>query len=492
MDRPGPASYSAEDAFEPADLGPVLQETRTNHGRAVVAVLGGLLLSALGALCFTFTPPGQAEAAIYQWVIGGLFLVWGACALVAGVVLFRRYRGFTLYLHEHGVRQVVRGREYVIPFADAEELTFQSMRIVVNGTYGGTVERIGVRTGEPGGSMVYFQRKYEEKTGRETGYRTSTEAERLGGRIAARIAGKLAARLDRGESLAWTPKMRIDPRGVEVPNGWGGRRFVEWERIARVAVDKGVFRLWVEGRRGPVVALWTGLPNFLPGFLLVTSILNQQAAAPREAASVPGSTPGEVFAVEYTQSAEDHVMLARHHDRASPAGREGWLIRTSILPGFATFIALVIVLAKYLKGDYDGWVFAALLAASGFGGVLAYLAWSALLLGADRRRITRELRLAHELAANGEGAEPFERFEVAFGPLGYALRRGDAEVWRPWGQVAAVERYRGYIITRIDGGKVRDDWYELIAPPRAFGAAGGTRRAFGDLSAWHGAARPRA
>ena len=75
--------------------------------------------------------------------------------LIAGVHQIWTWRDGVLFLHECGIRRRRAGQESVVRFDQVAEMKYQSTRVFVNGSYGGTIENLSVRTRNPtaGGSI---------------------------------------------------------------------------------------------------------------------------------------------------------------------------------------------------------------------------------------------------------------------------------------------------------------------------------------------------
>jgi hypothetical protein len=273
------------------ELGPLILEQKATHAIAWLFIaLGGMLLL-LGVLLANFVRPGQPQVGLPETLLMGTFVVCSLGCLVLGIVKRWRDRGFALYLHTEGIHEHRASRDAIILFRNAEELKFQSTQIFVHGAYAGIVEHLAVRTPDPESRLLYFQRKVQEP-GKGRGPAEATEVDQIAMRIASAIAEKMAARLEKQETLPWTPRMRISLRGVEFePRRWwemelsdlaasvgrwsrwaererGGWPFLEWKEIDRMTVDRGMFRLWARGELRPQIQTPTGGENFHPGYIV--------------------------------------------------------------------------------------------------------------------------------------------------------------------------------------------------------------------------------
>ncbi len=499
-------------AESPDNLGPVVLEQKATHATALVMLLlGGLMTPMSLALAF-ITPPGKAAVSPGQLIIAlGSALVMGLLPLGYGLYLLWRDRGLILYLHEHGLRERRRGRESTIRFDDAEELTFQSTRVYVNGVYSGTVERLAVRSSRPEPRSLFFQHKRRETSGMATGYEETGEVGRIANRVASALSRRMAGRLQRGESVAWTPRLRLSRGGIAVSprqNAWqgglpqpfkaqtsphGGKwEVIPWERVAKVDTDQGVFRLWVEGQSRPFVQLPTGLPNFHPGYLVATAILGRRSSdSPTPSPASPTEVPGQgpLLRAGFTWTVEDHIAENDYLAVATPEGRKAWRGRILIPTGIAAGLAFACALMPFLRGELSPSTFAIASGAIVVGTPILGFALKAWARKTDATRIAAEIEAAHERAQEGRGPDPLDEWQVVMGPGGYVIRMSDGQIRRPWSEVERVERFGGYIITVLPEDKVRREQIELTLPSRAFDSDDEARLAFERLVDWHGGYR---
>ena len=485
---------SGPSAGEADDLGPVVLEQKPKLQAADLAlVLATLTL--IPTVLIPFTADFRTGI-VAGPLCAGLGLVFGVLGIIHILTNYHK----ASYLHEHGLR-VREGKGWrVVRYRDVTEMTFRATRMFYNGVYTGTLQEIGLKTDEPGSKPLVFKHSYREKAGLATGYPDPTPLNHLCDVLTALIARRMADRLGRGESVAWTPAMRISNRGVEVVGRAGAADEVEWDRIARVDVERGIFRLWEAGFEKPRVGVPVGGPNFFPGYALVLQRLQGKpetraapAAATPAAAPVP-PTPSEMtggIKIEYAPAVEDHAALMLWFYRATPEGRKAWAVRVWSLPLVVIAIGLVIGLINLFNKDIPE-IHAAAAVMLAVGLLLRpLLGWLIPVL--DRARLARELRAAQELARQGRGADPFGPREVFLGPEGYALRTARGQDRRAWNQVSRVEWSDGYVFVFLAADRVRRETTSLILPPRAFHGAGEAEEAYARMRAWQEGApgRPR-
>jgi hypothetical protein len=292
---------SAEQFETDPNLGPLVLEQKATHAIALFLTGTGVLLFLFGILLFFFTRPGQNIVVIRAMIVGSILIVCSLPCCILGLARLWRDRGFALELHTRGIRERRVSGDSVVYFREARELTFQATRIFVHGTCAGTVEHLAVRTGGPEPKALYFQRKKQEPENR-MGPGEPSAVDRIAMTIARAIAERLSSRLDKGETLPWTRRMRISLHGLEIePQRWwerdlrdmarslagwfrwaegsrGGWPSVTWDHIDRMTIEAGVFRLWANGEPRPRLQILTGLPNFHPGYLVAINLLEAARA----------------------------------------------------------------------------------------------------------------------------------------------------------------------------------------------------------------------
>jgi hypothetical protein len=491
---------SEEAAAPPADadgLGAVILETKPKALPADI-FLALALLFLIGAGLAPFTADFRTGV-----VLGPSFAAGGILFALFGIVYVLANGAKVAYLHEHGLRVRGRGGWRVVRYPDVTEMTFKATRVFVNGVYTGTNQEMGLRT-DAGEKPAVFRHTYKEKTGLATGYGEGTPLNGLADVLTGLIARQMADRLQRGEAVPWGRALSITPRGVEVVNRGGGRLEVEWDRIGRVDVQQGVFRLWVAGDPKPRAQMMVAEPNFFPGYALVvrrlqgqplaaptavTASLPAPKTAPPAAVALSPSSPlpegADAVRLEYTPTIEDHLALARRFYRATPEGRRVWAGRVWPLPLLVIGVGLLIGLINIFNKDIpeiDG-VAAVILI---IGMLLRPLVgWLAPLL--DRARLSRELRAARELAWQGRGPDPFAVREALLWPQGYVLRTPSGEGRHGWGEVSRVECFEGYVFVFLAPDRVRRERIELILPPRTFRDRRQSRELAEQIEAWHAA-----
>ena len=481
-----PLSSAAAPEDAAAELGPVILEQKAKP-------LAADLFLVLALLFLVFTVLTDFTADLHTGIVAGPLCagIGTVCALI-GIGYVLANAGKASYLHERGLRIVDRKSRQTLRYQDVAEMTFKAIRHFHNGAYIGTFQEIGLKPDDPGSKPLVFRHTYKEKSGLVSGYAEGTPLNRLCNVLTGLIAVRMSARLQRGDSVPWTRSMQINNRGVEITDKKRGWEEVEWERIARVDVTAGFFRLWVEGEPKPRVQVAVAEPNFFPGYAVVARRLegppaNPPLPTPAAAAAPSGEVGGnDAFRIEYTPTVEDHDALTRQYYLTTPEGRKAWLGRVWPLPGMLIGVAVLIGAINYFNKDMpEVYGMAAAFMAGGFL-LRALLGWLMPVL--DRSRLARELKAAHALAKQGRVTDPFIPREVLFGSQGYVLRTATGELRHGWAEASRIVWFNGYVFVFLAGDKVRREATGLLIPPRAFPNQREARTAFEKMQEWRGAA----
>ena len=378
----------------PDDLGPVILEQKPKP-------LAADILLALALLFLIFTVLADFTADIRTGVVAGPMCAgMGAVFAFLGIGYILANAGKASYLHERGLRIVDRKGQRTLRYQDVTEMTFKAIRHVSQRRLLGTSQEIGLKTDETGSKPLVFRHTYKEKSGLVSGYAEGTPMNRLCNVLTGLIARRMAARLQRGESVPWT-RSYADQQSRRRNHGQGGWEEVEWERIARVDVERGIFRLWVEGDREAARTdrRWRSR-TFSPatrssssGSRTAWGFRNPWCGGPGRAGAGGDSCDfggNGSIRVEFTPTVEDHAALTRWYYRTTPEGRKAWAGRVWRLPVFVLVIGLLVGVVNLANKDMAE--SSAIAAAILVGGLLLrpLLGW--LIAAQDRARLSRELR----------------------------------------------------------------------------------------------------
>ncbi len=255
--QPKPADAITEDE---AGLGRILFERRPRATPRALAYIGGGLLALMG-VGLMFAPEIEAKLiGLVMAPIGVLLMVWGYS--MAYSVFRCRERG----VHRSGLlgQQELR-------YVDVGTFTYAATRHYHNGVYVGT--HIG----------LHFIPLPEVKAAK-INYSTTimnedSSLDELRNFIARAIAAKMATRLAAGETVPWTKNLTFLPNGIEYrPQGFLGRKNVQnlgFDEFGGQAMEQGVFYLFRQGEKKPIMSEPVSAPNFFPGYFLLLMLQQQ-------------------------------------------------------------------------------------------------------------------------------------------------------------------------------------------------------------------------
>lgn len=144
-------------------LGAVLLEQKIKAG----TVGNALFLLVLGILAMLVV--GAPTAPIGVKVS---FFLFGAG--VAGLALWMLWRHWMhVFLQERGIREYRQRRGRSLPYNQADEITYSSLRVFMNGSYIHTVEKVALKSDREAGPPLVCTHIFKEADGRAPG-----EAER--------------------------------------------------------------------------------------------------------------------------------------------------------------------------------------------------------------------------------------------------------------------------------------------------------------------------
>lgn len=253
-----------------AELGPLLYAERVHITPAVTYTVLGLVFLIVGVLC-SFLKDPNPNAPRHAMLVAGLSVALGGLVcLTIGLVRLIPNLGASWHLHQRGVRSRKRGQERVLRYEDIDELTHKVVRVFHHDVCTGEVHEVTLRSQAADKPAIYFKQVRRPRSISGADLNEPGAVTQVCDQIAASIAGRMAARVQRGESVPWVPTLRIRSDGIEFDTSRMGTERVEWHQIDRVAIEDGVFRLWARGESQPLIKVPTHLPNFFPGYVLLT------------------------------------------------------------------------------------------------------------------------------------------------------------------------------------------------------------------------------
>lgn len=193
---------------------------------------------------------------------------FAVATLATGLRAMHRYE-----FCERGVRRTGGvGGVVEIAYEEAETLTYALEQVKYNGMHVSTKVRMEVGAGEGAAKRVIRFECLHKARPHGKRMKGSDEIDAARDRIAMAIAEKWLARIERGEEVAWTPRMALSRRGVRVLKGRHAGRDVALEEIARYGCDGGRFRLYLHGEKRPVVECAASEVDLLPGLFALARL----------------------------------------------------------------------------------------------------------------------------------------------------------------------------------------------------------------------------
>lgn len=247
-------------------LGRILFERKP--GRPVVALLWLLPVLALGA--FAAAIVGALVRGRFELVLVGIAALGGLGMFWALILL----QCAEFRVHEHGVQRKLLFHTQQLKYADVDSFTYAAVRQYVKGVYSGTNFTLTFASWSGG--------KLKKLTYSKNLRNADSALERLRDAISQLIAERMQAQFVAGQTVVWTDGLRFLAEGLEYrAAGFFGRKaptVIPYSQIAGFELDQGWFWLWVAGKKSAAVKENGALPNFFPGYLLLSRLLAARAA----------------------------------------------------------------------------------------------------------------------------------------------------------------------------------------------------------------------
>lgn len=242
-------------------LGAVLLEQKIKAG----TVGNVIFLLVLGVLPMLVVASPTAPAGVK---VG--FFLFGAG--VAGFALWMLWRHWMhVFLQERGIREYRQRRERSLPYDQADEITYSSLRIFMNGSYIHTVEKVALKSDRAPGPPLVCTHIFKEADGRAPG-EAQTPLLNVRNAVSLRLAERMSEQIAREAAIEWTPELRIRGRGLELIDAHGGCELVEWDRLSRLEIDYGKLKLFHDGNDRPRLEMPVARPNFYPAYFVAVRL----------------------------------------------------------------------------------------------------------------------------------------------------------------------------------------------------------------------------
>jgi hypothetical protein len=162
-----------------------------------------------------------------------------------------------------------------LKYADVDTFTYSAVRQFVKGVYAGTNFTLTFTSradGKP--RKLTYSRKLRN---------ADADLDHLRDSVSQLIANRMAREFGEGRSVVWTDGLRFLPEGLEYrASGFLGRKapiVLPYSQILGHDANQGVFWLWIQGRKKPVVKENMALPNFFPGYMFLLRLLAARPVA---------------------------------------------------------------------------------------------------------------------------------------------------------------------------------------------------------------------
>jgi len=204
---------------------------------------------------------GQMES-IIELVLAAVTLV------VAGVVYWKSSAPSILRLSENALSIVSRGREALVPLADLAQFSADWTDFHRRGVYQQTLVRFQFHNGDPTTPPL----KHHSLAVR--GRPKYAELQAFQAELAEIVAGRLREELESSGRIRWTARLAIIDGGIEFTKKASSQpQLIEFSRVTNWQLDRGMFKLALDGRRRPDIVEQANQWNFYPGLALFKELL---------------------------------------------------------------------------------------------------------------------------------------------------------------------------------------------------------------------------
>ena len=161
-----------------------------------------------------------------------------------------------------------------LKFTDVKTFTYSAVRQFVKGVYAGTNFTLTFASFADGKlRKLTYARKLRN---------ADADLDHLRDSVSQLISNRMAAEFGQGRAVVWTDGLRFLPEGLEYrASGFFGRKapvLLPYSQILGHDANQGMFWMWAQGKKKPVVKENMALPNFFPGYLFLTRLLAARPA----------------------------------------------------------------------------------------------------------------------------------------------------------------------------------------------------------------------
>lgn len=189
--------------------------------------------------------------------------------------------------HEYGVFHRTLWSERSLRYTEVKAFTWSAVRQFVNGVYTGTTLHVCFEPEEGKEKITYSA----------TLQNPDLALDNLRDHIGRVLAAKMLKQLQEGETVIWTPRIKILPDGLLYkPAGFLGskpQQLIPFDQIYSYDLREGYFYLWLKGQiKKPFISEIITQRNFFPGFFLLCMLMHP-LEPPQEPPPVPPSANEE-------------------------------------------------------------------------------------------------------------------------------------------------------------------------------------------------------
>jgi hypothetical protein len=218
--------------------------------------------------------------AVSAWLVvfaGGSIvepIVAAVTLIIAGVVYWRSSSPSILRLSENALSIVSRGREALVPLAELAQFSADWTDFHRRGVYQQTLVRFQFHNGDPATPPL----KHHSVAVR--GRPKYGELQAFQAELAEIVAGRLREQLESSGRARWTARLAIVDGGIEFTKKTNRPlQLIEFSRVTNWELDRGMFKLALNGRRRPEIVEQANQWNFYPGLALFKELLEANRAS---------------------------------------------------------------------------------------------------------------------------------------------------------------------------------------------------------------------
>lgn len=264
-----------EACLPPNHLGRMIFERRL--GTRATSILGWTLVALLAVLTVLMTigavinprPRRQMRMAVTAVILGSISALGSSLLTLQSRARFRRH---ALGVHQRGLFTDRRLR-----FSEIANLSYAAVKRYSHGIYNGTSLTMRL-VPMPGRNLkpITYSANIQH---------IDPEIERLRDEIASEIADRMQEFWTLNGNCPWVPYLQFQSEGLSYNRlTFTGRKqpiLIPFDTIVNFDISDGTFRIWTAGPAAPIVNEETSQPNFYPGLILFSKLMQRAATVER-------------------------------------------------------------------------------------------------------------------------------------------------------------------------------------------------------------------